>query len=337
MNSRERVAKAIEFEGPDRIPITHGIYDATKRKYGESLTSVLERYPDDFADVSIESPMTERGVPFQDKWGIVWETTYDGIPGQPIVHPLADWDTLDTYVFPDPQDNPTFGSSFAQVEEYIHRQGHDRYICVDYICVFEQMQWLRGFSNLMRDLVLGEKKLQLLLKHILRYNTERIKRWNETEVDGILIGDDWGSQRGMIIDPKLWQRLFKPVYRDMFDLAHRAGKFVHFHSDGLITPIISDLVECGVDVLFIQMTLLGIGELGKGYGGKVCFQSDLDRQNILPFGSVTDVKQHVKKVIDSFASSLGGLIGYGEVAPDVPLQNIKAMYEAFEEYSPSAL
>ena len=77
---------------------------------------------------------------------------------------------------------------------------------------------------------------------------------------------------------------------------------------------------------------MGIEQLSKRFGGKICFRADLDRQWILPFGTPTDVVEHVKEVIENFAVFDGGLIGYGMMGPDVPLANIEAMYDTFQKY-----
>jgi uroporphyrinogen-III decarboxylase len=77
---------------------------------------------------------------------------------------------------------------------------------------------------------------------------------------------------------------------------------------------------------------MDVKKVGKEFGGKVAFRSDLDRQYILPRGYRQDIRDHVKEVIDSLGSFGGGLIGHGEIAPDIPLENIRTMLEAWREF-----
>ena len=52
----------------------------------------------------------------------------------------------------------------------------------------------------------------------------------------------------------------------------------------------------------------------------------------MPFGSISEVKEEVHRTFEACGSSKGGIVACGEVGPDVPLENIRAMYEAFREY-----
>ena len=50
------------------------------------------------------------------------------------------------------------------------------------------------------------------------------------------------------------------------------------------------------------------------------------------WGTRQQIRDHVKEVIDCLGSYGGGLIGHGEIAPDVPLANVRAMLEAWWEF-----
>jgi len=53
---------------------------------------------------------------------------------------------------------------------------------------------------------------------------------------------------------------------------------------------------------------------------------------VMPFASPSQVKEEIHHVFEVCGTPDGGLIACGEVGPDVPLANIRAMYEAFREY-----
>lgn len=117
----------------------------------------------------------------------------------------------------------------------------------------------------------------------------------------------------------------------MFSKVKSRGLHVWFHSDGNILEIIPDLIELGVDVLNCQTSLMDMNELRK-FAGKIAFRTDIDRQNILPFVSPNEVKDYVFDLFHQIGTSDGGIIACGEISEDIPLENIKAMYEAFTEF-----
>lgn len=333
MNSRERVIRAIEFDSPDRIPIMHAFLPSAVAKLGENtVKDILDKYPHDFSDVYQYStmsadPLYQKGT-YRDDWGCVWVNARGGILGQVKEHPLRDLKTLRDYEPPDPLSDPYF----TRVEKYLKSSDCQGYTTVDYLCFFERMQWLRGLSNVMVDLIRRPSELTELAEIILDYNVRRIQRWGEIGVDEAFFGDDWGHQRGLMVSPSIFRQFFKPHYEKMFDAAHKAGMRVQLHSDGYVLDLIPDFIDMKVDVLNVQMTIIGIEKLGALFGGKICFRSDLDCQHILPFGTPEDVSKHVKQTIRCLGSFNGGLIGCAEIGDNVPLPNVVAVYESFRKY-----
>jgi len=63
----------------------------------------------------------------------------------------------------------------------------------------------------------------------------------------------------------------------------------------------------------------------------ICFRTDLG-QKIMPYPSPIRVKEHVFEVFEALGTSNGGIVACGEISENVPLENIRAMYEAFMEY-----
>lgn len=68
-------------------------------------------------------------------------------------------------------------------------------------------------------------------------------------VDGILFGDDWGHQQGIIIGPKRWRKFLKPRWAKIYEAVHAHGKIVCHHSCGSVADIMPDIIEIGMDVL----------------------------------------------------------------------------------------
>lgn len=334
MKGRERVIRAIEFEGPDRIPIMHSVLPGAMDRHGKRLEELFLRYPSDFASepghyaYSADSPQHRKGT-YRDEWECVWINPMGGIEGQVKVHPLADWKALETYEFPDP-----YTGDWDQLEELVRANRGEKFILVSGGGgrLFERMHFLRGYENLMLDIAEGREEVGILRDKVLEHTMRKLERQLGYDIDGVSFMDDWGTQGQLMINPKQWRRLFKSAYRKIIELVHQAGKFFYFHCDGNIMEIIPDLIEIGVDVLNPQFSCMDLDEVGQKCGGRVCISSDIDRQYILPRGSVEEVKRYVKRVIEIFGSHNGGLIGRGEIGPDVPLANVEAMFKAFSEW-----
>jgi uroporphyrinogen decarboxylase len=119
--------------------------------------------------------------------------------------------------------------------------------------------------------------------------------WAETDVDAVSFMDDWGSQNALLVDPAIWRRVFKPLYRDYCGILRKAGKFAFFHSDGNIEAILPDLIEIGVSAVNAQLFCMDIEKLGANYAGKIVFLGEIDRQYLLPFGTPEDIRAAVRR------------------------------------------
>jgi hypothetical protein len=336
MNSRERVRRAISFQGPDRVPISHAVLPAASIKYGEALDEILREFREDFGWDYMDDLPREQYPPLYrqgrnvDDFGTVWQVETEGVCGIPIEWPIADLNAYERYQWPAMFDaGPPTGRLYSG-----HMMGHDDrwYARGAWITYFEQLQQLRGMENLLTDIALESKGLYRLLDDMLSFNLHWIDKWAQLEYDGLHFADDWGGQWQLLIRPSVWRRLFRPRYAEMFGRVHEAGMDVWFHSDGAITDILEDLIGIGVDVVNCQTSVLGLDWIAANVRGRVAFRTDIDRQRVLPFGSPAEVNEEVQRVFEACGTRNGGVIACGEVSPEVSLENIRAMYEAFVEY-----
>ena len=54
---------------------------------------------------------------------------------------------------------------------------------------------------------------------------------------------------------------------------------------------------------------------------------------MLPFGTPGEVRDYVRQVVELFALPEGGLVASTQIDDDMPLENVRAMYEAWRESS----
>lgn len=336
MDSRERVKRAIDFGKPDRAPISHAVLPAAYLTYGEALTEILTEYREDFGwdyldDLPPEDyPALYKGGRNVDDFGTMWQVETEGVCGIPVEWPISDLDAYDDYEWPEIFDaGPPDGRLYSG-----HMEGYDDrwYARGAWITYFEELQQLRGMENFLLDIAMRPKNFTRLLDDLLDFNLRWIDKWTDMEYDGLHFADDWGGQHQLLINPKTWREVFKPRYRAMFDRVHDAGMDVWYHTDGYINPIMEDFIEIGVDVINCQVAVMGLDWIAENARGKIAFRTDIDRQRVLPFASPDEVKEEVRRVFEACGTSEGGIVACGEVGPDVPLENVRAMYEAFRTY-----
>jgi hypothetical protein len=339
MNSSERVRRAIRFQSPDRSPISHAVLPAAQLKYGAELLDLLGEYREDFgwdymADLPVEDyPALYKKGRNVDSFGTLWYSDVIGVCGIPVEWPIREIADFRSYSWPeDFSAGPPKGRQYSG-----HMVGRDErwYARGAWITYFEQLQQLRGMEAFFVDLALPAPELEPFMDRMLEFNLEWIDKWIGLDYEGLHFADDWGSQESMLIDPRTWRRLFKPRYREMFRRVKEAGMDLWFHSDGRINDIIGDLVEIGVDVINCQIAVVGYDWIARNFRGKVAFRTDIDRQKVMSFGTPTLVKEEVRRTFEACGSPAGGIIACGEIGPDVPLENIRAMYEAFRECDPA--
>ncbi|MEM3040518.1 MAG: uroporphyrinogen decarboxylase family protein, partial [Nitrososphaerota archaeon] len=193
---------------------------------------------------------------------------------------------------------------------------------------------LRGMFTLMRDLYTNEEMAEAILNKLTEYGCRMADKLLDLGCDGISLSEDWGNNYSMFINPSLWRKYFKPRYRRIFDRAKRRGKFVYFHSDGNITPIIGDLVEIGVDILNpLQPECIDQLDVKRRYGGRITIDTGVSNQRTLPFGTVDDVRKETLYALKHLAPGGGFVYGTSHYAMyDVPIENIVTLYETCRRY-----
>jgi uroporphyrinogen decarboxylase len=194
---------------------------------------------------------------------------------------------------------------------------------------------LRGYENMLLDPYMHESEFCSLRDRITEYNLAMIDQWLERDVNAVFFSDDWGSQRGLLMNPDDWRKFYKPCYRKMFDRVRSGGAHVWMHLCGNITAILPDLIDIGLNVLNpVQPQAMNVKELSREFGGSVCFNGGLNVQGTMIHGSEEDIKIEIHELVDLFGRFNGGYIcGTSHtVMPETPLDNVITMLETFLEY-----
>jgi len=332
MTSRERVLRALEFRTPDRVPRDIWALPAVSLYQKADYEELVARFPMDIAMPCATPGTTAMGADFTqvgqytDEWGSVWAIAEAGVVGEVVRPALDDWSKLATCL-------PPWSLIRQRDRDAVNRQcaANDRFMLSS--CMsrpFERMQFLRGSAQLFMDLAYGDAEVFKLRDLVHGFNLQDIAWWCQTDVDGVMFMDDWGTQEALLISPKLWREFYKPLYRDYCQLIHQAGKKAFFHSDGHIMAIYPDLIEVGVDAVNSQLFCMDIEDIGRQFKGQITFWGEMDRQRLLPFGTPDEVCAGVQRVRNALDDGKGGLIAQCEWGKHNPAQNFHALYEAWQ-------
>lgn len=353
LNSRERVKIALSHKQPDRLPRGFFADSVFMNKLRGFLgvaddDEVLESLQIDLRHVEpvFVGPQERAGgmhhidkaVP--DFWGVPRKLVKNnfGVCSEIAGHPLADATTIseiEAYAWPKQEwfDTSTIGEQLANADRTesrwinYHRAGK----------LFEAAWPLRGMEQMMVDMMTAPDMAEALLKQVAEHYIQlapRVIQAGQGRIDMVTIGDDVGTQRGMMMSPSLWQKVISPYLRKMIGVFHDLGVRVMYHSCGSIIPIIDDLIENGVDILEpIQTGADGMdaGALKEKFGKRLSFHGGVDEQELLPHGSVQCIRQEVERLRKTLGRD-GGYILMAAHAfqPDIPCANVVAMYEAAE-------
>jgi hypothetical protein len=193
---------------------------------------------------------------------------------------------------------------------------------------FQRMQYLRGTEQLFMDIALEDDHVIKLRDRVHDFYRAEVRLWAESPADGIHLEDDWGSQRQMLINPRTWRDLFKPLYREYCAIAGEYGKPVVMHSDGYILDIIPDLIEIGVKALNPQLGVMPPGDLSGFMRGKLALWGGIDRQRLLPFGDEGEIRASVRETGERFfVNGISGVVGQAFFDKGAKLENYRAVYD----------
>ncbi len=347
MGPYKGIKSIIGVEAPDNYLYdwpelgTAEIDEETMRRLHSDVRGVLDLEPDWVRKGNHErDPHSD----FIDSWG---SGQTEITPGEwfPSVHPLPDArsvEDLDAYAgWPDMNDP----SRIAHVRESARRLADENEFAILatpwLLFPFERAYAMQGMETFLLNMARDPDFARALMERIADYCKQLMGRFLDElgdNVDIIKIGDDLGTQKSLMISPKMYRELLKPIHADFISfIKARTNAKVLFHSDGDVAPLIEDFIEIGVDILNPIQTSAGsmsdLPTIKKRFGSNIVFCGGIDSHRILPFGSVEDVRREVKRVIQILGPGGGCMIGaVHTVMDDVPPENVLAMVDAVEEF-----
>jgi len=153
-------------------------------------------------------------------------------------------------------------------------------------------------------------------------------------LDVVLIGNDFGSQTCLMVDPDNLREFVFPGTRKLIEQAKSYGLTVMHHSCGSIFPVIRDLSDLGADIIHPIQALaseMDAPNLKKHFYGEIAFCGGVDAQNLLVNGTPDQVVKKVRELKDLFPSGIVLSPSHEAILPDIPPANIKALFNSLKE------
>jgi uroporphyrinogen decarboxylase len=354
MKHRDRVLTTLNHKEPDRCPMQISFTPEfaarleanlqLNRKglhnpHGGGNTYELERALDE--DMLLTSVGWVNGYyqsgyqdveSYQDEWGVIWKTIeYETSFGrgkytEPFGPPLADDRLLEAYIPPDPNRPELYTEA-----ECVVRNFKDEYwiVGVTPTTIFETAWALRGYERLLMDMAIEPDKANMVFEIPYQYHKAVTQKLVRLGVDMIWLGDDIGQQNSMLMSSRMWRKYLKARMAELIASLRAINPQIKiaYHTDGVVYPIIPELIEIGIDILNpIQPMAMDPVKLKKEYGNQLCFWGSLDIQRTLPFGTPEEVKEEVTNRLKTIGRGGGLIIGpTHNLQLDTPLENFWAM------------
>ncbi len=355
MNSRERTLEAIQHRQPDRPPLYVSLTPQLAEKlsvwaglpYEEPIDAMessrishMDLLTFMGVDVVAIAPAAPPSAPTRtlpdgrtvNEWGMVFREVgiYSEFDTHPLAHAATEVD-IRSYPFPDALAPGRFDEAKRMLEQYASSHA----VIGDVETMFFELSWyMTGYEKFLMDLLTEAAYLPFLMDQIMHYIVEAGKVLLGLGIDILWCGDDFGTQKGMLIDPLTWRKQIKPRIKYMFEEFRRVQPDIKiaWHSCGSILPIIPDFIELGLDILNpIQPLAKGMDPafLKREYGKDLSFFGGIDVQELLPRGTPGMIKDEVRRRIEILGRDGGYIVAPAHnIQPDTPVDNVLAFFEA---------
>ena len=337
MKPREIVLEAIHHRQVPEVPYTLGFegdVEARLDNYygGPDWRQRLTRYMVTVAAVDTDLKESIDATRVRDGYGGIWRQ--DRRPWH-LEKPPLDGPSFAGYTFPSP-DRFLRPDWREQARQTIADNNGQAFVVGSLGWGLFERSWnLRGFENILMDAVAEPDFFEDVLDRLMNLYLAFVDYTADLPIDGILFGDDWGDQRGVIMGPRRWRRFLKPRWARVYQAVHAHGKIVMHHSCGSVVEIMPDIIEIGMDVLeSVQPEAAGMNpyDLKRRWGDKIAFWGGLGSQSILPFGTPGQIWAEVRRLKSEMGRGGGYILAPAKsLQPETPTANAVAAVEAFSE------
>ena len=295
---------------PDRAGEAIGVMPSGATFFDQVLYPYVDGYPDDYRGLAVAQA----------------RTTWGAYPAAPWIHAAR----------------PDFWTDL-RARTLALRQSTDRaLVAAGPGKLFEWGCFLRRIDNFLMDIAQAPAEVERFCDALLERQLPALEKLGQAVgdlVDVIRLGDDLGMDSGPLLSPRAYRRIFKPRHKLICDTVRKyTDAPICLHSCGSIHALLPDLIEAGFQAFNpVQITSRNMEpwRLKQDFGKDAVFWGGgCDTRHVLNHATPAEVKDHVKANLEVFAPG-GGFVfaAVHNILPDVPGENVIAMFEAVEEFS----
>ncbi|NLX03922.1 MAG: hypothetical protein GXY33_02135 [Phycisphaerae bacterium] len=324
---RDNVLRAIRHEPPEQLPATLYLEEGLKRRLEECGYRRDEQFVNDTVRIlwNVEHRIVDEST-FFDPFGVRWQRSSGAyfFEDPPLVEPDAGRIPR-IKLLPD-----------NEVQRIVSiRQAHpDRFIFYQFTMTFGERLWaLRGMEEYLMDLAVHPTFVHEALDRLLEMHMEALDVLVTLPLDGITFGDDFGSQKGLMISPGAFRTFYKPRLAAMYRRVREAGMVVGAHSCGDNTAIMGDYVDIGLEVFHpLQPECMDIAAIKRDFGRHLAFRGGIGTQGAAAHGTPEEARSAVFNTARILSDGGGYLLEPCKPLPsEAPLETALAFIEAMQE------
>lgn len=371
MNSRERFFATVNHKQPDRVPLDYGKHIGSFHKSAysslrkflslpEAETIILDRMAQ---NVTLDEDLLQQlGIDF--RWVVpnwvevqekeikggpgyidMWHTPhtysdigdYYSIAGQPLGQENFTIEDIEAFEWPNPNHPGMFEGLSKKARYWLENTEYVVGADGIKVGVLQIAAQLRGYDKLFMDFIINPDLSHAFLEKITSLITDMYASYMDAVgdfVQVVVITDDQGTQKSLMISPKMFREYIKPNLKRVIDVIKaKSDAKILMHCDGAILPIIGDLIEIGVNILNpIQTNVKGFDDtkaLKEQFGDQISFHGAIDVQHFLPNASPEEVRSEVKKRVADLGESGGYILApCHNIYDNTPMENIVALFES---------
>ena len=206
--------------------------------------------------------------------------------------------------------------------------------------IFDICFTLRGMENFLIDVYKDKKGTLRIVDSLCERNLETIENVLKNVgkyIDVLIFFDDLGHETDLFISPEIYQEIFKPFHKKMWDLVHEKSDCkIFLHCCGSAYKLIPDFIDAGLDILNpiqINSTNMEPAKIKKEFGKDITFWGGGVDTRTLALKSPKEVTEEVKRNVENLSKDGGFVFSpIHNITAEVPPENVIAMFEAANSF-----
>jgi uroporphyrinogen decarboxylase len=340
-NSIERTLRTLNFQPVDRVPVDLHNFMLTPKYLGVTDFADFYRDGEAMAEGQVKAwkrfghdvLLVENGTAaLAEACGVqvIYQEDSAPVASKPAISSL---DEVDKLRVPDPYKDPLLSELLKSTKMVVDEIGDQAFV----IGRGDQGPFslaceIRGMSEFLLDLAMGEEldKVHQLLEFCLEVSERYCLAQIEQGAHATSIGDSPSGPD--VISPEYYREFAYPYVEKLAQRLKKRDIILAYHICGNATPIISDMVRSGADIIEIDQKSDQIAVKDVAMG-KVTILGPVDPSKVMAFGTPELVEEKCFEALDNMSSGSGFILGPGcALPPTTPDENIDAMIESVKKY-----